>query len=96
MAKNGKGRLIIAIIVCTVFVGAAFAGAIIALGDTKHTAESAKEDVAILKGDGCEPAKDVDRRVIVLETKWDAIDESIKGLYVGQQQIIQAINKDKE
>lgn len=90
MAKNGKTKIIIAIITCAILVAITWTGIIVAGNNVKNTAESAKESVIVLKKDGCDPVQAVDRRVIVIETEMRSME---KNILTGQQAILKALEK---
>ncbi len=93
MAKNGKAKTIIAIVTGALLVAVTWTTFILAGSDVKNTADGAKEAVIILKKDGCDPVHDVDKRCIVLETKWETIDTSQQRIEANQQIMMKALEK---
>ncbi len=88
MAKNGKTKTTIAIIGLVLTIAFIFAGVIATGSSVKDTAEHAKEAVIVLKKDGCDPARDVDKRCLVIETKMESMLTSQAEIKTGQIAII--------
>lgn len=83
MPKKIIGLRIIYIIVSLLVIGT---GLVVTFTLQGASIASTSTRIVELKDEGCDIANDVDRRVLVLETKWD---EVIKG----QQEILEAVRE---